>query len=114
MFEGNCEIGFVLKPRGYSITFYAGGRGSVPIFGVRHFTLDKYLRSVHYNMDKNSTCWVHKSEKKRRNVEFGAGLRGIRLNIWGPQNNRLDYYYRGQQRNNGMVLKVRESGFENE
>ena len=37
---------------GYSITFNTGR--SMPIFGVRNFTLNQYLGSVNYNMDKNS------------------------------------------------------------
>ena len=57
----------------------------MPIFLVQNFTLNQYLGSVNYNMDKNSIFWVHKSEKGRI-VEFGAGLQDIRLNIWGPQN----------------------------
>ena len=61
----------------------------MPIFGVRDFTLNQYLRSVNYNMEKISVFWVHKSEKGRI-VEFSAGLQNIRLNIWGPQNIRLN------------------------
>ena len=62
----------------------------MPIFGVRNITLNQYLGSLNYNMDKNSILWVHKSEKGRI-VEFGAGLqKNIRLNIWGPQNIRRD------------------------
>ena len=61
----------------------------MPIFGVRNFTLNQYLGSVNYNMDKNSIFRVHKSEKGRI-VEFGVSLQGIRLNIWGPQNIRLN------------------------
>ena len=38
---------------------------SMPIFGVQNFTLDQYLGSVNYNMDKNSKFWVHKSEKRK-------------------------------------------------
>ena len=38
---------------------------TVPIFGVRKFTLNQYLGSVNYNMDKNSIFWVHKSEKRK-------------------------------------------------
>ena len=48
---------------GYSITFNTGR--SMPIFGVRNFTLNQYLGSVNYNMDKNSIFWVHKSEKRK-------------------------------------------------
>ena len=48
---------------GYSITFNTGR--SMPIFGVRNFTLNQYLGSVNYNMDKNSIFWVHKSEKSK-------------------------------------------------
>ena len=44
---------------------------------------------VHYNMDKNSMFWVHKSEKESI-VEFGAGLQDIKLNIGGLQNIRLN------------------------
>ena len=36
---------------GYSITFNTGR--SMPTFGVRNFTLNQYLGSVNYNMDKN-------------------------------------------------------------
>ena len=48
---------------GYSITFNTGR--SLPIFGVRNFTLNQYLGSVNYNMDKNSIFCVHKSEKRK-------------------------------------------------
>ena len=48
---------------GYSITFNTGR--SMPIFRVRNFTLNQYLGSVNYNMDKNSIFWVHKSEKRK-------------------------------------------------
>ena len=48
---------------GYSITFNT--ERSMPIFGVRNFTLNQYLGSVNYNMDKNSIFWVHKSEKRK-------------------------------------------------
>ena len=33
------------------------------IFGAHNFTLNQFLGSVNCNMDKNSTLWVHKSEK---------------------------------------------------
>ena len=36
----------------------------MPIFTVQKFTLNQYLGSVSYNMDKNSLFWVHKSEKE--------------------------------------------------
>ena len=58
----------------------------MPIFGVRNFTLNQYLGSVNYKLDKNSIFWV---QKEGRIVEFGAGLQDIRLNIWRPQNIRL-------------------------
>ena len=45
-------------PRGVLPHFQHGG--SVPIFGVP--TLNQYLGSVNYNMDKNSIFGVHKSE----------------------------------------------------
>ena len=48
---------------GYSITFNTGR--SMPIFRVPNFTLNQYLGSVNYNMDKNSIFWVHKSEKRK-------------------------------------------------
>ena len=35
----------------------------MPIFGVRKSTLNQYLGSVNYSIDKNSIFWVHKSEK---------------------------------------------------
>ena len=38
---------------------------SVQIFGVRKFTLNQYLGSVNYSMDKNSIFGVHKSEERR-------------------------------------------------
>ena len=45
----------------------------MPIFGVRNFTLNQYLGSVNYNMDK-----IHyfgsKNLGKGRIVDFGAGL----------------------------------------
>ena len=47
--------------RGLLPKFQYGG-GSVPIFGVRKFTLSQYLGSVNYNMDKNSIFGVHNSE----------------------------------------------------
>ena len=50
-------------PGGYSITFNTGR--SMPIFRVPNFTLNQYLGSVNYNMDKNSIFWVHKSEKRK-------------------------------------------------
>ena len=59
-------------------------------------------------MDKNSIFRVNKSEKGRI-VEFGVGLKNIRLDIWGPK--ALGLEFRGQQRNSGMdppVLKARE------
>ena len=43
---------------GYSVAFNTGG--SVPIFGVRNFTLNQYLGSVNYSVDKNSIFGVHK------------------------------------------------------
>ena len=61
----------------------------MPIFGVRNFTLNQYLGSVNYNMDKNS-IFGSINLKKGRIVEFGVSLQGIRLNIWGPQNIRLN------------------------
>ena len=51
------------NPGGYSITFNTGR--SMPIFRVPNFTLNQYLGSVNYNMDKNSIFWVHKSEKRK-------------------------------------------------
>ena len=51
-------------------------------------------------MDKISLFRVHKSEKGRI-VEIGAGLQNIGLNIWGPENVRLNIF-RGQQKNSGM------------
>ena len=35
------------------------------IFGVRNFTLNQYLGSVNYNMDKDSIFGVLKSEKRK-------------------------------------------------
>ena len=67
----------------------------MPIFGVRNFTLNQYLGYVNNNMDNNLIFWVHKSGI----VEFGMGLQGIRLNIWGLQT--LGLIFRGQQRNGG-------------
>ena len=37
----------------------------MPIFGVRKFTLDQYLASVNYNIDKHSIFGVHKSEERK-------------------------------------------------
>ena len=37
----------------------------VPIFGIRKFTLNQYVGSVDYNMDKNSIFWIHKSEERK-------------------------------------------------
>ena len=37
----------------------------MPIFGVRKFTLNQYLGSVNYNMDKHSIFGVHKSEERK-------------------------------------------------
>ena len=65
------------------------GGGFMATFGVGNFTLNQYSGSVNYNMDKNSIFWVYKSEKGRI-VEFGSSLQNIRLNIWGPQNIRLN------------------------
>ena len=48
------------SPGGCSITFNTGG-GALPIFGVQN----QYLGSVNDNMDKNSSLWVHQSEKRK-------------------------------------------------
>ena len=37
----------------------------MPIFGVRKFTLNQYLGSVNYNMDRQSIFGVHKSEERK-------------------------------------------------
>ena len=71
----------MLHPRGYLITSITI-KGSMPICGVRNFTLNQYLGSVNYNMGKNSIFRVHKPEKrekgkkrkKERIDEFDAGL----------------------------------------
>ena len=61
--RGDLEITSITAQGGYFITFNTGR--SMPIFGVRNFTLNQYLGSVNYNMDKNSIFWVHKSEKSK-------------------------------------------------
>ena len=71
----------------------------MPIFGARTFTLNQYLGSMNYDMDKNSISRVHKPEK-RKIVELDVGLQTFWLNIWGPKT--LDIIFRGQQRNSGM------------
>ena len=81
---------------------------SMSIFGVQNFTLDQYLGSVNYNMNKIQYLGS-KNLKKGTIMEVYAGLHNIRLNIWGPQTLRI--IFRGQQRNSGIdppVLKVRE------
>ena len=45
------------------MTFNVGD--SMLIFGVQNFTINQYLGSANYNMDKNSTFWVHKYEKRK-------------------------------------------------
>ena len=60
--------GIRIDPRGVLPNFQYGG-GSVPIFGVRKFTLNQYLGSVNYNMDKNSYLGC-KNLTKGRIVEF--------------------------------------------
>ena len=58
-----CDQLYRMSPRrGYSLTFNTGG--SVPMFGVRKFTLNQYLGFVNYNMDTNSISVVHKSDDK--------------------------------------------------
>ena len=61
----------------------------MPIFGVQNFTLNRYLGSVNYNMEKSQYFGCTNLEKGRT-VEFGVGLQDTRLNIWDPQNIRLD------------------------
>ena len=61
----------------------------MPIFGVQNFTLNQYLVSVNYNMDKNSIFWVHRSEE-RKNRGIWCGSSNITLNIWDPQKIRLN------------------------
>ena len=63
-------------PGGYSLTFNTGG--SVPIFGVRKFTLNQYLGSVNDNMHKNSIFGVHKSEeRKNRGICLALASHGM-------------------------------------
>ena len=72
----------------HSITINTGRGVHASIWGLK-FTVSQYLGSVNYNMDKNSIFRVHKSEKGRI-MDFIAALQNIRLNIWGPQNIRLN------------------------
>ena len=37
----------------------------MPILEVQNFTLNQYLGSVNYNMDKNSIFWVDKSARRK-------------------------------------------------
>ena len=57
------------------------------IFGVRNFTLNQYLGSVNYNMDRNSIFWV-KNLKRARTMEFGAGF--LLERVWYPGYKILD------------------------
>ena len=68
-------------PGGYSITVNTGGGVHANIWGPK-FTLNQYLGSVNYNMDKIQ-YFGSTNLKKGSIVEFGAGLQKIRLNISG-------------------------------
>ena len=71
---------------GYLITSNTGVHAN--IWGLK-FYVNQYLGSVNDNMDK-----IHylgsTNPKKGRIVEFGVGLQNIGLNIWDPQNVRLN------------------------
>ena len=40
----------------------------MPIFGAQNFTLNQYLRSLNYNMDKNSIFWVESKKEESWNL----------------------------------------------
>ena len=61
----------------------------MPIVWVQNFILSQYLESVNYNMDKNPIFRVPQSEKTT-NSGIWCRSPNIRLNIWGPQNLRLN------------------------
>ena len=65
----------------------------MPIFGVRNLTLNQYMGSVNYNMDKNSIFWVHKSEKILDSI--------FRV----PKTLRL--IFRGLERNSGIDPRIK-------
>ena len=53
----------------------------MPIFGVRNFTLNQYLGSVNYNMDKSSIFGVHKFEE-RKHCAIALKLRIMKEMSW--------------------------------
>ena len=54
------------------------GWESVLLFGVQKFTLNQYLGSVNYKMDKNSIFGVHKSEeRKNRGICLALTSHGV-------------------------------------